>query len=96
MDSVTVYPEQGEFPRIARALLDAADDPKQVMVVSHPRMGFVVPEDVFDRFQAVQQEAWEREEEGETSPVEPDSSPPPKRRGRPRKNPAPEQKVEER
>jgi hypothetical protein len=51
--TVTVYPEEGNFPAIARALLEAADHPYQVRSVSHPRAGFEVPEDVYDRFQAL-------------------------------------------
>lgn len=49
---VTIYPEEGNFPRIAKALLEVADDPRQVQMVSHPQAGFRVPEDVFERFQA--------------------------------------------
>lgn len=51
---VTVYPEEGRFPEIARALLAVADHPNQVISVSHPRAGFLVPEEVFERFEAVQ------------------------------------------
>lgn len=95
--TVTVYPEEGEFPRIARALLAVADSPAQVQVVSHPQMGFVVPEEVFDRFQAAEQADWEA---GDDSSVTSDPAPQadlvtPKRRGRPRKHPLPEEKVEE-
>lgn len=81
--TVTVYPEEGEFPRIAKALLDVADDPSQVLTVSNPRMGFRVPEEVFERFHAAQAQAWEAEDE--TPAPEPV-----KRRGRPRKNSLPE------
>lgn len=96
---VTVYPEQGEFPRIARALLDAADNPQQVRVVSHPQMGFLVPEEVFDRFQTAEQSGWEKadevtEPEAALEPVPSLEPMVPRRRGRPRKNPLPEQKVE--
>jgi len=41
--TVTVYPEEGEFSRIAKALLEAADHPYQVLTTSNPRMGFIVP-----------------------------------------------------
>lgn len=51
---VTIYPEEGNFPAIARALLEAADHPSQVLSVSHPKAGFIVPADVFDRFEAAQ------------------------------------------
>jgi hypothetical protein len=50
--TVTVYPEEGNFPAIAKALLKAADHPGQVVSVSHPRAGFIVPEHVFERFEA--------------------------------------------
>jgi hypothetical protein len=49
---VTVYPEPGMFPVVARGLLAAADHPSQVVSVSHPRAGFQVPQEVFDRFEA--------------------------------------------
>jgi hypothetical protein len=83
--TVAVYPEQGEFPRIAKALLEAADHPRQVLTVSNPRMGFLVPEDVFNRFHNAQAAAWERED---VQPVQ-EEAPAPKRRGRPRKQAAP-------
>ncbi len=51
---VTVYPEHGNFGVIARALLAAADHPGQVLSVSHPKAGFIVPAEVFDRFEAAQ------------------------------------------
>lgn len=51
---VTVYPEEGNFPAVARGLLEAADHPSQVVSVSHPRAGFIVAEDVFKRFEAAQ------------------------------------------
>jgi hypothetical protein len=73
---VTVYPEEGQSPRIARGLLAAADHPNQVRSVSHPRAGFEVPQEVFDRFVA-EQESEETEE--------PEKEETPKRRGRPRK-----------
>lgn len=75
--TVTVYPEPGNFPAIAKGLLAAADHPGQVVSVSHPKAGFIVPAQVFDRFQA-------ENEQQDSQEVEPD---PPKRRpGRPRKN----------
>lgn len=83
--TVAVYPEEGEFPRIAKALLQAADHPRQVLTVSNPRMGFVVPEDVFNRFHKAQEAAWEQED----APVAQEEPPAPKRRGRPRKQAAP-------
>jgi hypothetical protein len=71
---VTVYPEPGMFPQIARRLLEAADHPGQVVSVSHPRAGFIVPQDVFKRFEA-------------SDPVADDPAPQPVKRrpGRPRK-----------
>lgn len=77
--TVTVYPEEGEFSRIAKALLAAADSPYQVVTVSNPRMGFIVPEEVFDRFHAQQAQEWEARDE------QPQEQEAPKRRGRPRK-----------
>lgn len=49
---VTVYPEHGNFGEIAKGLLAAADHPRQVLSVSHPKAGFIVPGHVFDRFEA--------------------------------------------
>jgi hypothetical protein len=71
---VTVIPEQGNFPAVARALLDAADHPSQVRMVTYPAAGFLVPEDVFRRFEA-------------NNPTDADTqeTPAPRRRGRPRK-----------
>lgn len=83
--TVTVYPEEGEMQRIAKALLAVADHPYQVLTVSNPRFGFKVPEEVFNRFHAAQEQAWETEED-EVAQEET-----PKRRGRPRRNPMPEQ-----
>lgn len=93
-----MYPEEGQFPRIARALLAAADSPSQVQVVSHPQMGFRVPQEVFERFHQTEQANWEQEDEVPAPELaSPDATPlaQPRRRGRPRKNPLPEQKVEE-
>lgn len=92
MDVVTVYPEDGEFKRIAQGLLAVADHPRDVQVVSHPRMGFKVPSELFDKFHRTEQETWEKADESEPPTAEEEQ---PKRRGRPRKNPLPEQKVEE-
>jgi hypothetical protein len=74
---VTVYPEEGNFRDVAKGLLEAADHPGQVRMVSHPKAGFIVPEEVFERFEA-----------GRTDSKPESSEPqdPPKRRpGRPRK-----------
>lgn len=88
--TVTVYPEEGEAPRIARALLAAAEHPRQVSVVSHPRFGFIVPEDVFERFEAGQSAEQVSVVGSSEVPAEE-----PKRRGRPRKNPDPVTSEEE-
>lgn len=72
---VTVYPEEGNFPDMARALLEAADDPGQVRYVSHPQAGFIVPVEVLERFEASR---GQDEGTGEQAQA-------PKRRGRPRK-----------
>ncbi len=74
MDIVTIYPEEGNFPVVARALLAVADHPGQVRYVSHPQAGFQVPAEVFERF-----ESESSEDEGS------DDAEPKKRRGRPRK-----------
>lgn len=50
--AVTVIPEQGNFPAIARALLDVADHPSQIQMVTYPASGFLVPDEVFERFEA--------------------------------------------
>lgn len=70
---VTVYPEEGNFPAVARGLLEAADHPHQVVYVSHPKAGFIVPEEVYDRFHAL----------NDDSPQ--DKEPRKRRPGRPRK-----------
>jgi hypothetical protein len=83
---VTVFPEEGNFPYIAKALLAVADHPGQVRYVTWPAAGFVVPEDVFDRFQKTL-EASGADEKSQEPPA-------PKRRGRPRKQAAPKQSAE--
>lgn len=80
--AVTIYPEEGNFPAIAKALLAVAEHPNQVRSVSHPRAGFEVPEDLYDRF------------EGNDSPDETPAVPAlpetlKRRPGRPRRNPEP-------
>lgn len=84
---VTVYPEHGNFGEIAKGLLAAADHPRQVLSVSHPKAGFIVPEHVFDRFEA----ARESDEPVAMAPASrPELPETLKRRpGRPRKNPEP-------
>lgn len=82
--TVTVYPEEGNFPTIAKALLDVADHPNQVRTVSHPQAGFEVPEEVFDRFDAAQKSSTQQE----ASPAQ--TEPPRRRPGRPRKIVEPE------
>lgn len=68
---VTVIPEEGNFPAVAKALLEAADHPGQVRMVTWPQSGFQVPEEVFERFEAAR---------------EPESQEPRRRKpGRPRK-----------
>lgn len=93
--TVAVYPEEGEFPRIARELLAVADSPRDVLTVSNPRMGFLVPEDLFERFQAAEQERWEQADLVEHPEAVVPQAELPKKRGRPRKNPLPAQEVEE-
>lgn len=80
---ITVYPEEGNFPFIARALLDAAEHPSQVRSVSHPRAGFEVPADVFDRFVAAQPDV----ETGQPQPDTPVGESRKRRGGRTRKEP---------
>lgn len=77
--TVTVYPLEGEASRIAKALLAVADHPFDVKVVSHPKFGFIVPEEVFERFQAAPKEDAVQES------AEVADAPQQKRRGRPRK-----------
>lgn len=79
--AVTIYPEEGNFPTVARMLLAAADHPRQVRTVSHPRSGFEVPEHVYDRFEAAQDEL-ATQDQGD----EPKARETGKRRGRPRRN----------
>ena len=84
--TVTIYPEEGNFPGIAKALLAVADHPGQVRTVSHPQSGFEVPEEVFDRFEAAQKPSTQQE----SSPAQ--MEPTRRRPGRPRKNVEPEAK----
>jgi Glu-tRNA(Gln) amidotransferase subunit E-like FAD-binding protein len=89
---VTVYPDPGNFPVIARALLEVADHPSQVRMVTWPQSGFEVPEDVFERFEA----AMNGEQPDTRQDVPAAETEPPKRRpGRPRKNPEPDTSKEE-
>lgn len=86
--AVTIYPEEGNFPAIAKALLAVADHPSQVRSVSHPRAGFEVPEDVYDRFEAAQHRDEGQAPDPIATPALPETL---KRRpGRPRKNPVPD------
>lgn len=62
---------------VAKALLAAADDPRQVRYVSSPQAGFEVPQDVFERFE---------ESYSPDGATEAAAEPAPKRRGRPRRN----------
>ena len=85
--TVTVYPEDGNFPSVAKALLEAADHPGQVRYVSHPRAGFEVPEEVFEIFRV----AYDKETGTDTPEKQETEAEPRKRRpGRPRKNTEPE------
>lgn len=79
-----VYPEEGNFAFVAKALLDAAEHPSQVRSVSHPRAGFEVPGDVYERFEAAQG-AGESSTQQEDSPAE--TEPRKRRGGRSRKEP---------
>jgi len=79
---VTVYPEHDNFPAIARALLAAADHPGQVVSVSHPKAGFIVPQEVFLRFQAAVDAKVSSTDERAPAQAEPVK----RRPGRPRKN----------
>jgi hypothetical protein len=79
--TVTIYPEPGNFPAVARGLLEAADHPRDVAYVSSPQAGFIVPQEVFERFEAAQPSLDEQapQQEAQTDQA-------PKRRpGRPRK-----------
>lgn len=83
--TVTIYPEEGNFSSIAKALLAVADHPNQVRSVSHPKAGFEVPEDLYDRFEAAQSQ-----DEAPAPASRPELPETLKRRpGRPRKNPEP-------
>lgn len=80
--TVTVYPEEGNFPAVARVLLEAADHPSQVRSVSHPRAGFEVPEAVYERFE----ELMGRGKTDSAQQDSPDATPVKRRPGRPRKD----------
>lgn len=77
--TVTVYPEEGNFTAVAQGLLAAADHPGQVRYVSHPKAGFIVPEKVFERFEAAVPN-------GTPDPVPVQPEPRKRRGGRVRKN----------
>jgi len=79
---VTVYPEPGMFPAIGRALLAVADHPRDVVYVSSPRAGFIVPEDLFSRFEAAQGTP----ESGPQHGLQTEEVPRKRRPGRPRKD----------
>jgi hypothetical protein len=80
VDVVTVYPEPGNFPAVARGLLEAADHPRDVSYVSSPQAGFIVPLEVFERFEAAAPSL------DEQAPQQAQAEQPPKRRpGRTRK-----------
>lgn len=80
---VTVYPEPGNEKTVAQALFAAAADRSQVRTTTQPRrdgtaarIGFVVPDDVFEKFNSGTQS------DGGTQVL---SDSPVKKRGRPRK-----------
>lgn len=79
---ITVYPEEGRASDVARWLLEAAEHPRQVAVVTNPRFGFIVPLDVFERFEAAQN-AMASSAHQEAPPAE--TEPRKRRPGRPRK-----------
>jgi hypothetical protein len=78
---VTIYPEPGNFPAVARGLLEAADHPRDVSYVSSPQAGFIVPQEVFERFEAAAPSL----DEGAQQDQEPMVQAPKRRPGRPRK-----------
>lgn len=89
--TVTIYPEEGNFPAIARALLEVADNPSQVRYVSHPRAGFTVSETVYDRFEALMSNQARDTEAGKAEalaeqPTDTAEQPRKRRPGRPRKS----------
>lgn len=74
---VTVFPEKGNEKFVAEALLSVADHPNQVQVDSRPRpdagrsgIGFRVPAEVFERFQAMVNAPADVEQE-KSEPVKP-------------------------
>lgn len=93
-----VYPEEGNFPTIARHLLAVAEHPYEVRSVTHPRAGFEVPEELFERFLEHRRtlgleemggpiESWLPERFVEDEPVQ--EEPRKRRPGRPRKDAQP-------
>lgn len=86
-EKVMVFPEEGNFPAIARALLEAAEHPYQVRYISYPQAGFEVPEDVYQRFDALMG----NEETQDKAPEETRK----RRPGRPRKETSDPSKKEE-
>lgn len=87
---VVVIPEPGQLRELAKALLLAADNPGQVRMVTYPKAGFVVPVDVFERFEGIEPET--QATEATDTPVDkPVETGAPRKRGRPRKTPAPVQ-----
>lgn len=79
-----VVPDPGMAPAIGRLLLDLAEHPRDVQWVSWPEGGFKVSDELFAMFKALEKVdkalAADAPEPAETSQ-------PPKRRGRPRKQP---------
>lgn len=89
MAVVIVTPEPGQQVAIAKLLLSLADHPAQVQSVSWPSQSFAVPQELFDKFEAVYRpdtsdvkgEASGKPQDAESD----DTKPAAKRRGRSRK-----------
>jgi hypothetical protein len=85
--TVIIHPDEPEFlPLIGRELLALADSPYQVEYVMWPKPGFRVPEELFDRWEALGSDTVP-ESSQTLEPETAETSEPVKRKpGRPRKN----------
>lgn len=81
MDSVVIGVKADRRKEIGQLLLSLADSPRDVQWVTWPAAGYAVSDELFARFEAAQEPA-------ETEEPKQEKAPAPKRRGRPRKEPA--------
>lgn len=87
-----ITPEPGMHKEIAQVLLHLADDPNQVQTATTPSVSFVVPVELFKRFEQLRDRLEEAPDEVYGIPDSTDDAEAevekPKRRGRPRRQAA--------